>query len=84
MKILSNAVWDLLQHELTQKSEDLRKANERIDRLVEALAAKQNIPLVMPQAELPRFKAAPEPLEKIPGWFDNKPIPKIAPSGAKS
>lgn len=83
MKFLSNAVWQLLEQELLGKDEQLRKANERIDRLVEALASKQNIPLVMPQAELPRFQPAPEPLEKIPGWFDNKPIPKIAPSGAK-
>jgi hypothetical protein len=83
MKFLSNAVWDVLKQELARKDEDLRKAYERIDRLVEALAVKQNIPLIMPQAELPRFKPAPEPLEKIPGWFDNKPLPQIAPSGAK-
>jgi len=84
MKILSNAVWEVLKEELARKDDELRKSHERIDRLVEALAVKQNIPLIMPQAELPRFKPAPvESLEKIPGWFDNKPIPKIAPSGAK-
>lgn len=83
MKFLSNAVWDLLKAQLAEKDRQLARASERIDRLTEALAQKQHIPLIMPQAELSKFYPAPT-LEKSSGWFDNKPIPKIAPSGAKS
>lgn len=83
MKFLSNDVWLLLQRELEAKDQLLRKAYERIDRLTEALAHKREIPLIMPQAELPRFQPAPV-LEKSSGWFDNKPVPKIPPTGVNS
>lgn len=83
MKLLSNAVWLLLKDELEAKRLDLRRAHERIDRLIEAVSHKQNIPIVMPQAELPRFQPAVV-LEKGSGYFDMKPIPPIPPSGAKS
>lgn len=71
MKILSNGVWEVFLAELHSKDELLRKAYERIDRLTEAIAHKQNIPIVMPQAELPKFVPAIT-LERSPGWFDNK------------
>jgi hypothetical protein len=83
---LSNKAWSVFTQQLLWKDEQLKKANERIDRLVEALAAKQNIPLIMPQAELPQFKPAPV-LEKIPGHFDYfnpKPVAPTPPSGAHS
>ncbi len=73
----------MIQEELRAKDHHLRRANERIDRLTEAMASKQHIPLIMPQAELPKFQAAPT-LEKSSGWFDNKPIPAKPPSGATS
>jgi hypothetical protein len=80
---LSNEVWELLKAELTSKDQQLRKAHERIDRLTESLAAKQHIPLIMPQAELPRFQPAVI-LEKGSGYFDMKPIlPNNSASGAK-
>lgn len=80
MKILPNAVWEVLKAELASKDQQLRRAQERIDRLVEALSQKNHVPLIMPQAELPKFEPAAT-LEKSPGWFDNKPLPPIPPSG---
>lgn len=84
MKILSNAVWEVLQSELEFLRAEAKRDKERLDRLVEALSRKQNLPVVMPQAELPRFEPA-KVLEKSSGWFDNKPLPKVtSPTGAKS
>jgi hypothetical protein len=77
---VSRKVWELLLSEMQSKETHLRKAYERIDRLTEGIAAKQQFPLIMPQAELPKFAPVKE-LEKIPGYFDLKP--KTAPSGAK-
>lgn len=79
---ISRKVWELLLSEMASKETHLRMAYERIDRLTEALAQKQHIPLIMPQAELPKFEPIKE-LEKIPGYWDTKPFPKTAPSGAK-
>lgn len=82
MKILSNAVWEVLSAQLAEKDRLIQRAHERIDRLVEAVSRKQNIPIIMPQAELPKFQPAVT-LERSPGYFDTKPIPPIPPSGAK-
>jgi hypothetical protein len=77
MKFLSSEVWKVLVDELDAKREDLRKANERIDRLTEALARKSDVSLFMPQAPIPELRQ--HVLEKSSGWFDNKPIPVIPP-----
>jgi hypothetical protein len=79
---VSRKVWTLLIAEMDSKERHLRKAYERIDRLTEALSQRNHIPLIMPQAELPKFEAVKE-LEKIPGWFDNKPRPVNPPVGEK-
>jgi hypothetical protein len=79
---ISKTIWQLLAAQLAEKDAQLRRDKERIDRLVEALAQKNHVPLIMPQAELPKFESAPT-LEKSAGWFDNKPIPPIPPSGVK-
>ena len=79
---ISRRVWDVLLAELASKDKHLQRSYERIDRLTEALSASKHIPLIMPQAELPKFERVKE-LEKIPGYFDTKPYPKPAPSGAK-
>ena len=79
---ISRKVWQLMLAEMASKEKHLQKAYERIDRLTEALSASKHIPLIMPQAELPKFEPA-KVLEKSSGWFDNIPIPKTVPSGAK-
>lgn len=69
MKVISNDVWKVLSEELAAKRAELAKANERIDRLTEALARKAEIPLYMPQAPISELQHA---LEKSSGWFDTQ------------
>lgn len=56
----------------------LEKSQERIDRLTEALAKKNELSLVMPQTpvQMPEF-VGHHPLEKSPGWFDHRSAPSV-------
>lgn len=51
----------------------LEKDRERIDRLTEALAKKNDLNIVMPQAALPVYATGHIEKEKSSGWFDMKP-----------
>lgn len=51
----------------------LEKDRERIDRLTEALAKKNDLNIVMPQAPLPVYSTGHIEKEKSSGWFDTKP-----------
>jgi len=86
MKLLSDAVWRTLADELEAKRFDLRKANERIDRLTEAVAKRNDLQIVMPQTQLPQVYAAPsKEIEKGSGWFDTRPaVPPVAPKSGGS
>jgi hypothetical protein len=70
-KLISKDAWRVIEETIAAQREDLRKSQERIDRLCEALSRKEGLSLVMPQAPMPTV------LEKSPGWFDVKPIPVI-------
>lgn len=79
MKLISTAVWKLIQDELETRREESRKDRERIDRLTEAICRKADIPAFMPPGDLP--KQVPNILEKSQGWFDKKPIPALGENG---
>lgn len=54
----------------------LRDAQERLDRMTEALAAKAGVTLTMPVHR-------DQPLEPAIGWFDTKPVVKSRPESAR-
>lgn len=62
-----------LEHsqEASEARKDARAAQERVDRLTEALSRKAGVDLILPAPPLP-------PLEKIPGYFDRKTNPRIS------
>ena len=56
--------------EAAEARKDARAAQERVDRLTEALSRKAGVDLVLPAPPI-------EKLEKIPGWFQRKERPQI-------
>lgn len=67
---------------LAREVEFLRRQLEldraRIDKLTEALASRNQIPLIMPQQDLPKFEAAPvRAIEPGSGYFDTKEFPAV-------
>ena len=82
MKFVSEDMLKLLADELRAKREELQLAHQRIDALMQALAAKGGTPLLMPRT-LPPF---PQELEKSSGYFDTKRsvIPPAISGGNKS
>ena len=57
----------------------MKGLQERNDRLTESLAMKEGNRVVLPQPE--RKFVAPQSLERIPGYFDTKPIPVVTTTG---
>lgn len=84
LKLVSKDIWNLTLDTIRELRADVRKERERNDRLVEALARKNDVPLFMPAASTPeQIKTV---LEKSVGWFDKKPVPDLEvkkPGGTK-
>ena len=73
---------ELLRETIKQQARQLRENQERIDRLVEAVARKDGgVSVQMPRVRLPEFDDKPAP-EKGEGWFDRKVNP-LPPGGNK-
>jgi len=71
----------LLRETIDRQTRELRERQERIDRLVEAVARKDGqVSLGMPRLVLHEFDDKPAP-EKGAGWFDQKASP--LPPGVK-
>lgn len=80
MRLITRSEEKLLRDRIEQQARDLREHQERIDRLVEAVARKDGgVSVRMPQIHLPQFDDKP-PAEKGAGWFDQKANP-LPPGG---
>lgn len=69
---IDREVWEHMQA-------TMKGLQERNDRLTEALALKEGQRLALPRPEQNPF--VPHELEKIPGYFDTKPIPIVTNTG---
>jgi hypothetical protein len=81
MKILSDSSWRLIEDLIKYQREQLAKERERVDRLTEAVARKEQVPLVMPQApSVAVYPKGTQSLEKGSGYFDvRRPEPPKTP-----
>lgn len=87
MKFLSNASWELIADLIKYQREQLAHERACVDRLTEAVARKEQVPLVMPQA--PQTPVYPrgnpqQVLEKGSGYFDTRPPEAPTPKPIKS
>jgi len=84
VKLLSNSAWQVIEEVIADQRAQLAKDRERIDRLTEALARKEQVPLVMPQATCVAvypFGGTPQITERSSGWYDT--VPPKAPTEPK-
>jgi hypothetical protein len=82
VRFISKSEENLLRQRIEQQTRELRENQERIDRLVEAVARKDGgVSVQMPRLKLPEFDDKP-PAEKGSGWFDQKCNP-LPPGGTK-
>lgn len=88
MKFVSNRAWQVIEDVIADQRAQLAHANARIDRLMEAVARKELVPLQMPAPptnSLTGFVKRDIPAPEIsPGWFDTRPstfgpVPPVAP-----
>jgi len=84
IKIISRESYQILLDTISRLVKERREQQERIDRLVEAVARKDGGVIVRmppPSATLPQFDVQPAP-EKGVGWFDQVSNP-LPPGGTK-
>jgi hypothetical protein len=84
-KLIPNSVWRVLEEDRQRTNQALSQAWERIDRLTEALARKNEAQLYMPPSAtreqlLERAQQSAN-FEKSAGWYDTKPIPVVTKTG---
>lgn len=70
----------MIEDVIVDQREQILRANSRIDRLMEAVARKELVPLVMPAETYPAnregyVKRSILPAEQSPGWFDTRKVP---------
>lgn len=83
MKLLSNSAWRVIEELIADQRMEAKRDRERIDRLTEALARKEQVPLMMPQATrvavYPFGQAgSPHIPEPSSGWYDTVPPKPLA------